>query len=222
MGKAFRSGFYWPTTKQDAQIVVRVCPGCQFFARQQHQPASVLNNIPVSWPFACLGLDMIGPFKKAPGGYDHMLVAVDKFTKWIEYKPIGQLTAKNAIDFIEEIIHRFGIPTEIITDLGTNFTGGEFREYCERCAINIRYASVSHPKAKGQVERANGLILHGLKPRIFDRLKKFEGKWLQQLPYTVWRLRTQPSKAIGGHTLPSSWFTALMQLYQQISSTAHP
>jgi len=32
---------------------------------------------------------MIGPFKKAPGGYDHVLVAVDKFTKWIEYKPIN-------------------------------------------------------------------------------------------------------------------------------------
>ena len=39
---------------------------------------------------------MIGPFKKAPGGYDHVLVAADKFTKWIEYKPINQLTAKKA------------------------------------------------------------------------------------------------------------------------------
>jgi len=88
---------------------------------------------------------MIGPFKKAPGGYDHVLVAADKFTKWIEYKPINQLTAKKATDFIEEIIHRFGIPTTIITDLGTNFTGGEFREYCEQCTYHhtIRFSKSS-------------------------------------------------------------------------------
>jgi hypothetical protein len=30
---------------------------------------------------------MIGPFKKAQEGYTHVLVAIDKFTKWIEYKP---------------------------------------------------------------------------------------------------------------------------------------
>ena len=79
---------------------------------------------------------MIGPLTTAPGRFTHVLVAVDKFTKWIEYKPINQLTAKKATDFIEEIIHRFGIPTTIITDLGTNFTGGEFREYCEQCTYH--------------------------------------------------------------------------------------
>jgi hypothetical protein len=30
------------------------------------------------------GLDMAGPLKKAPGGFTHLLIAVDKFTKWIE------------------------------------------------------------------------------------------------------------------------------------------
>jgi hypothetical protein len=37
---------------------------------------------------------MIGPFKKAQGGYTHVLVAIDKFTKWIEYKPIASLTTR--------------------------------------------------------------------------------------------------------------------------------
>jgi len=48
VGKAFRSGFYWPTAKQDAGTIVRTCEGCQFFAKQQHLPASELQNIPVS------------------------------------------------------------------------------------------------------------------------------------------------------------------------------
>jgi hypothetical protein len=51
-----------------------------------------LITIPPSWPFACWSLDMIGPLKTAPGGFTHVLVAIDKFTKWIEYKPITKLT----------------------------------------------------------------------------------------------------------------------------------
>ena len=143
---------------------------------------------------------MIGPFKKATGGYDHVLVAIDKFTKWIEYKPISKLTAAKAIEFIEEIMHRFGVPSEIITDLGTNFAADSFFEFCKRKGILVRYASMKHPRANGQVERANGMILHGLKPAIFDKLKPYEGKWLRELPYVIWGLRTKPSKAISNNT----------------------
>ena len=47
-----------------------------------------------------------------------MMVAIDKFTKWIEYKPIASLTSAKAVEFIQDIIFRFGIPNSIITDLG--------------------------------------------------------------------------------------------------------
>jgi hypothetical protein len=47
-----------------------------------------------------LGLDMIGPFKKSQGGYTHVLVVIDKFTKWIEYKPIATLTSAKVVEFI--------------------------------------------------------------------------------------------------------------------------
>jgi hypothetical protein len=83
VGEAYRSGFYWPTALTDAQDLVRRCKGCEFFAKQQHIPTQVLRTIPPSWPFAIWGLDSVGPFKMAPGDYKHILVAVDKFTKWI-------------------------------------------------------------------------------------------------------------------------------------------
>jgi hypothetical protein len=77
VGKAYRSGFYWPTALADAQDLVRWCKGYQFFAKQQHVPAQVLWTIPPSWLFAIWGLDSVGPFKMAPGGYKHILVAVE-------------------------------------------------------------------------------------------------------------------------------------------------
>jgi hypothetical protein len=82
VGNAFRQGFYWPTAVADATRIVRACEGCQFYARQTHLPAQALQTIPITWPFAVWGLDLVGPLQKAPGGYTHLLVAIDKFSKW--------------------------------------------------------------------------------------------------------------------------------------------
>ena len=49
----------------------------------------------------------------------------------------------------------------------------------------------------GQVERANGMILQGLKPRIFNKLNKFGQRWLTELPSVIWSLRMTPSQATG-------------------------
>jgi hypothetical protein len=114
VGNAFHQGFYWPTVVADANEVVHTCEGCQFYARKTNLPAHVLQTIPVTWPFAVWGLDIVGPLRKVPGGYTHLLVAVDKFPKWIETRPITNLRAEQAVSFFTDIIHRFGVPNSII------------------------------------------------------------------------------------------------------------
>jgi ribonuclease HI/transposase InsO family protein len=197
VGKAFRQGFYWPTAVADANRVVRHCKGCQYFAKQTHLPAQALQTIPLTWPFAVWGLDMVGPFKKTTGGYTHLLVAIDKFTKWIEVMPISRIRAEETVKFFTGIIHRFGVPNSIITDNGTNFVGRAFLEFCDDKGIRVDTAAVSHPRTNGQAERANSLILQGIKARIFSRLQKYGKRWLAELPSVVWSLRTTPSRATG-------------------------
>ena len=75
---------------------------------------------------------MVGPLKNSSkGGRTHLLVAVDKFTKWIEDIPITNLTATMAVNFIKSIIFWFSVPHNIITDNGTNFTAEEFQYFCK-------------------------------------------------------------------------------------------
>jgi transposase InsO family protein len=120
---------------------------------------------------------------------------VDKFTKWIEVKPVASITTDKAMEFIKEIMYRFGVPNNIITDNRTQFTVREFKDFCADSGIKINYASVSHPQSNDQVEHSNGMILQGLKPRIFDRLKPYAGKWVKVLPSVLWALHTTPSHA---------------------------
>ena len=126
-----------------------------------------------------------------------MLVSIDKFSKWIEARPITNIRSEQAVLFFTDIIYRFGIPNSIITDHGTQFTGKKFQRFCTQNSIRINWSAVAHPRTNGQVERANGMILQGIKSRIYDRLKKFGGKWVAELPSVIWSLRTSPSRATG-------------------------
>jgi transposase InsO family protein len=101
------------------------------------------------------------------------------------------------VSFFTNIIHLFGVPNSIITDNGSQFTSRKFLEFCDKYHIRVNWAAVAHPQTNGQVERANDMILQGLKPRIFDRLNKSGRKWLQELPSVIWILRTSTSRAMG-------------------------
>jgi ribonuclease HI len=197
VSKAFRRAFYWPTALGDAEELVRRCQGCQYFAKQQHVPAYKLVTIPPTWPFACWGLDMIRPLPTAPGGFNRVLVAIEKFTKWIEVKPVTCPKADRVLDFRDELVHRYGLAHHIITDLGSNFNNHQFWEYCENSGIDVRYVSVAHPRANGQVERVNGMVLDALKKRLHDAANSKGGKWIKELPNALWGLCTQPSKPTG-------------------------
>jgi transposase InsO family protein len=125
------------------------------------------------------------------------LVAINKFSKWVEVRPFTNLRAEQAVTFFTDIVYRLGVSNSIITDNGSQFTGRKFLEFCDKFHIRVDWAAVAHPQTNGQVERANGMILQGLKPRIFDQLNKSGWKWLQELPAVVWSLRTTPSRATG-------------------------
>jgi hypothetical protein len=94
VGKVFRLDFYWPTTTIDATQMVRSYRGCLYFVRQPHVLIQELRKIPITWPFTVWGLDLLGPFKKAPGGLTHLLVTINKFTKWTKARPLAKIGFK--------------------------------------------------------------------------------------------------------------------------------
>jgi len=101
------------------------------------------------------------------------------------------------VQFFTDIIYRFGVPNSIITNNGTQFTGKKFLKFCDDYHIRVDWSAVAHPQTNDQVDRANGRILQGLKPRIFNKLNKFGRRWLTELPSVIWSLRTTPSRATG-------------------------
>jgi transposase InsO family protein len=135
--------------------------------------------------------------KRTTSGFTHLLIAIDKFSKWIEARPITSIRSEQVVLFFTDIVHRFGVPNCIITDNGTQFIGKKFLDFYNNHHIRVLWSAIAHPKTNGQVERANGMVLQGLMLRIFDKLNKHGKKWATKLPSVLWSLRTMPSRAMG-------------------------
>jgi transposase InsO family protein len=101
---------------------------------------------------------------------------------------------------------RYGYPHSIITHNGSNFAQGPFARFCEEVGIWLDVASAAHPCANGQVERSNGLVLSGIKPRLIEPLENSHGYWLDELPAVLWSLRTTPNR--------SSRYTSFFLVYR--------
>jgi hypothetical protein len=126
-GKVYRSGFYWPPTLTNDIEIVRAYEVRQFHAKKIHQPVQELQTMPLTWPFVVWGLDNLGPFPRAQGGYCYLYVAIDKFSKWVEVEPVCMIPARSAVNFIKGLVCCFGVPSRIINDNGNQFTSGMFR-----------------------------------------------------------------------------------------------
>jgi hypothetical protein len=105
--------------------------------------------------------------------------------------------ADRVLDFLDELMHRYGLPHGIITDLGSNFNNHQFWEYCENSGIDVRYVLVAHPRANRQVEHANGLVLDALKKRLHDTANTKGASGSRNYPTHSGGLRTQPTKPTG-------------------------
>ena len=112
---------------KDAKDYVNLCDKCQRHKDMHLVPPAELTSLVSPWPFTWWGIDLLGPFPKAAGKFKYLVVATDYSTKWIEAEPLAKITKKNVLHFFKrKILARFGIPTLVIPDNGTQFTDQKF------------------------------------------------------------------------------------------------
>nr|GEW67933.1 reverse transcriptase domain-containing protein [Tanacetum cinerariifolium] len=133
------------------------------------------------------GINIAGPFPEGPGKVKFLIVAIDYFTKWIEAKAVATITGRQVKKFVwDNIVCRFGIPGEIISDNGKQFADNPFKDWCDKLNITQRFASVKHPQSNVLVERANRSLGEGIKARLGEGNKN----WVEELPHVLWAYQT--------------------------------
>ncbi|XP_027177519.1 uncharacterized protein LOC113776533 [Coffea eugenioides] len=190
--KGMQSGYYWPTIFRDSAELEAHCRSCQLHSPVHHAPTQEMIPLQSPWPFFQWGVDLLGPFPRAPGGYEHVIVVVDYFTKWVEAEPLNSISGRSVQKFLwRNLVCRFGIPRVLVSDNGRQFADSFLQGWCAELGIRQHFTSVGHPQANGQVENVNKTILHGLKTRI----ESAQTGWIDELPTILWAYRTTPRTA---------------------------
>jgi transposase InsO family protein len=84
---------------------------------------------------------------------------------------VVNITQEAAVKFLQSNIYRFGVPQRVLTDNGTQLKGAKFLRCCADFGIHHQPSSAAHSQTNGQVERTNGLLLQGIKMRMFQDLE---------------------------------------------------
>ncbi|VFQ69607.1 unnamed protein product [Cuscuta campestris] len=192
--RAIIQEYFWPTMRKDCEEYVRKCPTCQQFQNVPGRPATNYTPISSVIPFSRWGIDIVGALPKEVGQARWIVVAIDYFTKWVEAEPLAGITGRQMIDFVgTNILCRFGVPKQIISDNGTQFEEAEFQDFLKTWGIQHTKVSVAYPQANGQVENVNRTIISGIKKKLLS-----EGsKKVDELPRILWTYRTTPRRATG-------------------------
>lgn len=174
--------------------VINNCVTCILANRKQGRKEGFLHSIDKGdTPLSMWHIDFLGPLTPTPKGYRHILAVIDGFTKFCWLFPTKSVTAKEVIDKLAVMEATFGNPEKLVSDRGTAFTSKDFGNYCSEREIRHILITTGVPRANGQVERLNAIIIN-----VLAKLSMNEpDQWYRQVPKVQMALNGSYQRSIG-------------------------
>ena len=142
-----RSYIYWPNLDKDVENMVKSCSACALASKSP--PKAALQSWPLTQrPMERLHIDFAGPVN----GYTYLLI-IDAYSKYPEVYQLKSITTQTTISYLQDYFSKFGIPENLVSDNGTQFTSQHFGNFCSMNGINHIRTAPFHPQSNGQVER---------------------------------------------------------------------
>ena len=138
-------------------------------------------------------MDIVGPLPRSRTGNRYILVLCDYATRYPEAIPLRTIDAEHIAEQLIGVFARVGVPQEILTDQGSNFTSQLLAELYRLLHVQSIRTSPYHPQTDGLVERFNQTLKSLLRKSV-DK----EGKdWDKMIPYLLFAYREVPQSSTG-------------------------
>ncbi|KAK4316152.1 hypothetical protein Pmani_012661 [Petrolisthes manimaculis] len=160
----------------------------------------------ITEPFSRVAIDLVRPLSP-PSSENHryILTLIDYATGFPEAIPLKEIDSISVSEALLSIFSRDGIPREILSDQGTQFTSQLMGELHKLLGIKPSFATPYHPSANGRIERLHGPLKASLRKLCTEKLRE----WHRYLIPTLFALREIPSDRTGFSALwkSCSWAT---------------
>ena len=158
-------------------------------------PAGFLHPLPVPQrPWSHISLDFVTGLPTSKG-HTAILTVVDRFSKMVHFIPLSKLpSAKETAELVLQNIFRLhGLPTDIVSDRGPQFTSMFWREFCSLVGASVSLSSGFHPQSNGQTERMN----QELETTLRCLINHNPASWSEQLIWVEYAHNTPPYSSTG-------------------------
>jgi transposase InsO family protein len=162
--------YWWHGLTVDVRRCLSTCKLCQRVRVAPGHETSEMQTQPHSdyGMFCRWGLDYLGPLSPSAQGHRFALVAIDYYSKWIEVFPVCTADGATTVRIIlTELIARYGVPAEFVSDNGPPFRG-VFERFCKDKGIDLHFITPGLPRSNGLAERAVKTIKYALKKHAAD------------------------------------------------------
>jgi transposase InsO family protein len=186
---------WWRKMESDVEDFVRTCHLCQLYRMGQADRPHIQTRRNAQCPMQRISLDILSmEGVKAPGKDRYVLVILDEFTRYAEAYPISSQDDKTVSDvFFNQFITRFGVPEEIVTDLGGCFVSKMFTRLCQTMGIKKMTTAAYRPQGNGANERVHHTLY-----TILRMITRADGKdWRAKLPLALYVYRNMQHSGIG-------------------------
>ena len=185
--------FYWPSIFKDVDEFCHNCCECQKTSPGRRAVAPSVPLAVIEVPFKRIAMDIIGPLPRSRSGNRYVLVVCDYATRWPEAAPLKWIDAEHVAEELMTLFSMVGVPREILTDQGSNFTSKLLTEVYKMLHIQPIRTSPYHPQTDGLVERFNQTLKSMLRRAASD-----EGRdWDKLIPYVLFAYQEVPQASTG-------------------------
>ena len=187
--------FFWPGMCSDVRDFVRSCDKCQRMSHKGRVKPVPLKPLPIiTEPFSRCAIDLVGPLNPPSAeGHRYILTLVDFATGFPEAIPLKEIDSVSVAEALLVIFSRVGIPREILSDRGTQFTSHLMGELHKLLGVKPLFTSPYHPSGNGRVERFHSTLKSSLRKLCSDKPRD----WHRYLIPTLFALREIPSDRTG-------------------------
>ena len=188
--------WWWPTMKEDVKEVTESCDICQRGATGSRREEAPLSTIVAEGPWEVVTMDFLSGFVPSrPQGWQGCVVVCDRLSRMIHVKECNtHPTAKEACQlFLRLVVRAHGLPRKIITDRGTQFDSGMWKEVMETLGTKVALASTHHPQTNGLTERMNRTLIGMIKKVCASR----KHQWVEALPLLEFAYNNSVHRATG-------------------------
>ena len=183
--------FVWHGVKKQVAVWTKACIACQTSKVHRHVKAPLnVFKVPTR-RFHHINVDLVGPLPQSRG-YTYLFTIVDRFTRWPEAIPLSDTSTETcARALIQHWISRFGMPSEISSDRGSQFTSKLWSITAQLLGTKHSRTTAYHPQANGLVERFHRHMKSALRARLTGH------QWADELPWILLGIRTAPKEDLG-------------------------